>query len=157
MQLFVNNQQDKVVIDDALPALLERVVELTLTDSGEQGDVEVAILIVDDDYIRQLNQEYRGLDSSTDVLSFAQRERLEAEPLYDCTAEDDLLGDIVISAETAARQAAAYGHDLEREMAFLTVHGCLHLLGYNHEQEEEQAIMREKEEKILALVDQARA
>lgn len=104
--------------------------------------------MVDDTYIRELNQKFRNKDSATDVLSFAMEESTEDEPFVEAE-EDSILGDIIISVETAERQAEEYGHSFSREMAFLTTHGMLHLLGYDHENEEERTVMREKEEQIL--------
>ncbi|WP_227767504.1 rRNA maturation RNase YbeY [Zhaonella formicivorans] len=156
MQLLVSNQQDKVEFTRSMEEMLTRVVQLTLEAEGENPALEVSLLLVDDAYIHQLNREYRGIDRPTDVLSFALREETGEEPHYLPVPEDNLLGDIIISLETAARQAIEYGHSLDREMAYLAVHGCLHLLGYDHETEEEKRRMREKEEKILEMVGQTR-
>lgn len=156
MQLLVSNQQDKVEFTRSMEEMLTRVVQLTLEAEGENPASEVSLLLVDDAYIHQLNREYRGIDRPTDVLSFALREETGEEPHYLPVPEDNLLGDIIISLETAARQAIEYGHSLDREMAYLAVHGCLHLLGYDHETEEEKRRMREKEEKILEMVGQTR-
>lgn len=156
MQLLVSNQQDKVEFTRSMEEMLTRVVQLTLEAEGENPASEVSLLLVDDAYIHQLNREYRGIDRPTDVLSFALREETGEEPHYLPVPEDNLLGDIIISMETAARQAIEYGHSLDREMAYLAVHGCLHLLGYDHETEEEKRRMREKEEKILEMVGQTR-
>jgi probable rRNA maturation factor len=125
------------------------------------------LLLVDNEAIRQLNREYRNIDSPTDVLSFALQEKTEEEPdIYfdeEDTADDNfpeelgnMLGDIVISVERAREQAAEYGHSLEREMVFLAVHGTLHLLGYDHDTEEQTRSMREMEEKIMNSIGLAR-
>ena len=104
----------------------------------------MSILITDDEEIRSLNNTYRGLDRSTDVLSFSQ---MEGEEIH---GESDLLGDIVISLDTALRQAGEYGHTVEEEMRRLLIHGLFHLLGYDHEGcEEEAARMRKKEQEYL--------
>lgn len=115
-----------------------------------EPNAEVSLVLADDEYIRNLNKQYRGKDCATDVLSFALNEGDEPD-IVDGPAEV-LLGDIVISLETATRQAAEFGHTLERELAFLTVHGMLHLLGYDHETPEEQQEMRAEEEHVLALL-----
>lgn len=112
-------------------------------------------MLVDDDYIRELNNTYRNKDSATDVLSFAMEESTGEEPLFEAE-EDVILGDIIISVETAERQAKEYGHSFVREMAFLTTHGMLHLLGYDHEVEEKRTVMREREEQILSLLSISR-
>lgn len=111
---------------------------------------EVSLVFCDDAYIRNLNRDYRGKDQPTDVLSFALNEGEEPE-IVDGPAQV-LLGDIIISLETAARQAEEYNHSLEREVAYLTVHGMLHLLGYDHMTEEDKAEMRMEEEHVLSLL-----
>lgn len=111
---------------------------------------EVSLVFCDDAYIQNLNRDYRGKDQPTDVLSFALNEGEEPE-IVDGPAQV-LLGDIIISLETAARQAEEYNHSLEREVAYLTVHGMLHLLGYDHMTEEDKAEMRLEEEHVLSLL-----
>lgn len=107
-------------------------------------DGELSIVLCDDAFIRPLNRDYRGKDAATDVLSFAMQ---EGEDLIE---EDPVLGDLVISVETAGRQAAEQGHDLAAELRVLLVHGLLHLLGYDHEVDEvEAAEMRAAEAKLL--------
>jgi probable rRNA maturation factor len=108
----------------------------------DRSDAELSILITDDAEIRSLNSAYRDLDMSTDVLSFSQ---LEGEEV---PGGNELLGDIVISLDTAVRQAGEIGHSVAEEMRRLLVHGVFHLLGYDHERgEEEAARMRVEEEK----------
>jgi len=103
---------------------------------------EVSLTLVSDEEIRSLNRQYRKIDKSTDVLSF-----LMGEPNYESQAVN--LGDIIISAPTAVRQANQYGHSIERELAFLTVHGMLHLLGYDHENKTDESIMRAKQDIVM--------
>jgi len=119
-----------------------------------EPNAEVSIVLADDAYIRELNCQYRGKDMPTDVLSFALNEGEEPEIIDG--PEENLLGDIIISLETAQRQAVDYGHSLERELAFLTIHGFLHLLGYDHEKEEQRQAMRAEEERILELIGLSR-
>lgn len=116
---------------------------------------EVSVVFSDDVYIRELNCQYRGIDRSTDVLSFALDEG--DEPAIVDGPEETLLGDIVISLETALRQAEEFGHSVERELAYLTVHGMLHLVGYDHETDAEKAQMRRQEEDILLLLGISRS
>ena len=115
----------------------------------EIEDAIFNIIMVDDEKIQELNKNYRGKDSVTDVLSFpltSEDGKTEINP--DTNAVQ--LGDVVISLETAVKQAQNYGHSLEREIGFLTVHSMLHLLGYDHETSQlDQRIMREKEESVL--------
>ncbi len=114
------------------------------------------VLITDDAGVRELNREYRNVDAPTDVLSFPEFE-LDA-PLYTCMDEVEegredpvFIGDIAISLERAQEQAQEYGHSLVREVAFLAVHGALHLLGYDHMEPQAESVMLEKQEQALAL------
>ena len=108
-----------------------------------------AVLLVNNEEIHSLNKEYRNIDRPTDVLSFPLGENGEYDDNPETGAK--MLGDIVISLETAQKQAQVYGHSLEREVGFLTVHSMLHLLGYDHEESSlQERLMREKEEAILA-------
>ena len=103
-------------------------------------DYEISISIVDNVEIRLLNREYRNIDKETDVLSF---------PLNDEFGDIPMLGDIIISGEKALEQSIEYGHSLIREMAYLTVHSMFHLMGYDHMVDEDKAIMRNKEKKVM--------
>ncbi|HEU4965519.1 MAG TPA: rRNA maturation RNase YbeY [Bacilli bacterium] len=121
----------------------------------EAGDV--AVSLVDDDTIQELNRTYRQKDVPTDVLSFAMQESAGNEPEIHFAegAEanvDNMLGDIIISVPTAKRQAVDYGHSLQREMAFLAVHGFLHLIGYDHMTEEDEKDMFARQDAILESV-----
>jgi probable rRNA maturation factor len=112
---------------------------------------EVSVLLTDDATIQDLNTRYRGYAKPTDVLSFAQQEEYAGAPLSpSLPGQPLLLGDVVISVETAARQAQAHGVTLEQELALLTVHGLLHLLGYDDATEEGAEQMRVREREILA-------
>ena len=104
--------------------------------------VSVSLMLCTDERIHELNKLYRGQDKPTDVLSFAQREGDFADP------NDPLLGDVVISLETATRQAEEYGHTLSAELELLMVHGVLHLIGYDHIEDEEAEEMEAKEREI---------
>jgi len=110
----------------------------------------VTVLLTDDTEVHGLNHRYRGYDKPTDVLSFAQRDPApDAPPPPDLPGAPLLLGDVVISVDTAERQAAAHGVSLEQELALLTVHGILHLLGYEDETDAGAERMREREREIL--------
>ncbi|GAB6158101.1 rRNA maturation RNase YbeY [Desulfotomaculum varum] len=146
MPVLVSNLQEEVAVHDNLVKLVETVILETLQYEGYSPEAEVGLIFVDDNYIQSLNAEYRGIDKPTDVLSFALN---EGEDMPQVEEAEDLLGDIVISLPTARRQAAAYGHSFEREVAYLTAHGCLHLLGYDHQNETDRQVMRQKEEAIL--------
>jgi len=128
--------------------LIRKACNATLNYENFEGNAEVDVSIVNDDMIKEMNREFRNIDSSTDVLSFP----LGENGVYDKNPETNsfMLGDIVISIDHALHQADLYGHSVEREIAFLTVHSMLHLLGYDHVNGGlEQAVMRDKEEAIL--------
>lgn len=150
MSVKVNifSKQNKVRLPVGTKLLIRKACNATLEFEKFGNSAEVDVTLVDDEEIREINKEQRKIDSSTDVLSFPLGENGE----YDANPKTGalMLGDIVISVETALKQADLYGHGLEREIAFLTVHSILHLLGYDHVNGGmEQAIMREKEEAVL--------
>ncbi|PLT46535.1 Metal-dependent hydrolase YbeY, involved in rRNA and/or ribosome maturation and assembly [Paenibacillus pasadenensis] len=151
-----SNEQEAVEIPVEWGKRLERLLELAARAEGIE-DGEVAVTFVDDARIHELNRDYRGIDRPTDVLSFAMQEDGEDELgiVYEVEDEADELpvseplGDIIISVETAVRQAEEYGHSLERELGFLFVHGFLHLIGYDHQDAEAEAVMTAKQEAVL--------
>jgi len=112
------------------------------------SDAELSVVLTDDATIQALNRDYRGVDSPTDVLSFSQREGEGADP------EDAVLGDVVISLDTAQRQADERGHALAMEVRILLVHGFLHLLGFDHESPEDREKMAAAESNALAALPQ---
>ena len=109
-------------------------------------DAELSIVLCDDAFIHPLNRDYRGKDRPTDVLSFPQREGEESDP------DDPVLGDIVLSVERAQAQADERGHSLETEIRILLVHGILHLLGYDHEEDADAEEMEAEERRVLAML-----
>lgn len=135
------------------------VADAVLEDAGCPYEAQVNVLITTDDEIRQINREQRGIDASTDVLSFPVADypapgsfSFLEERQVDCFEPDSgelMLGDIVISAEHVRAQAQEYGHSLLREYAFLIAHSALHLIGYDHMTERDEREMEEKQEKIL--------
>lgn len=147
MAVYVSNLQERITVDNELIGLLTVMVNSLLTGEGYPEGAEVSLVFVDEDYIRQLNLEYRGIDAPTDVLSFAME---EGEPLAGMPDQEVVLGDVVVSLPAAHSQAEEYGHPFRREVAYLTAHGVLHLLGYDHSTEEERREMRAREEAILA-------
>lgn len=148
VKVVIQNKQKAVKIPAGIRMLLRRACHAALESEGFDGAAEVNITFTDDDGIHELNRQFRNIDRSTDVLSFP----LGSGGEYDINPESGakMLGDIVISMEHACAQAEEYGHTLQREMAFLTVHSMLHLLGYDHEDGGLEALrMREREEEIL--------
>jgi len=132
--------------------LIEQAIRAALAIEGMAGAVEVSVLVTDDATLHQLNRDYRNVDAPTDVLSFADEQESDAAPTAFVRPPDapHYLGDLAISYERVIAQAAEYGHSRARELAFLTVHGMLHLLGYDHERgAADQAAMRAREELIM--------
>lgn len=119
----------------------------------------VGLTICDNEYIKELNSEYRGKDSATDVLSFPILDAKSAGKVIYSDIDKDpetgelMLGDIVISYERAKEQAEEYGHSVEREVCYLSIHSMLHLVGYDHEIPSDKTLMREKEESILTKLN----
>lgn len=154
MIISMENAQDKIVLGEYLEKRLQDGLNAVAKLHDLDDMTEVDITIVDDEEIHQLNRDYRNVDRPTDVLSFALDEDDEDEPEL-LEGQLHLLGDIIISAETATRQAEEFGHGLEREIVYLAVHGLLHLLGYDHIVEEDKVIMRAKEEEALRAINLA--
>ncbi len=148
VKVIISNDQKAVKIPTGIRLLVRRCCNAVLTYEQFGESAEISVMFVDNARIRELNREFRKLDQSTDVLSFPLGENGEYDVNKDTGAR--VLGDIIISVETAVKQAADYGHSLQREIAFLTVHSMLHLLGYDHTDGGLQTVhMREKEEMVL--------
>ena len=153
MKIYFENEQDKLPVTYKMKMLIRAAVEQTLDYEQYQNPCEVSVTFTDNEGIRKLNRKFRGINRKTDVLSF---------PLFDYTGESEeppidemkgMLGDVVLSLEQAKAQAEEYGHSFEREVAFLTVHSMLHLLGYDHETgEEDELDMRRRQTEITALL-----
>ena len=146
-KIYITNNQDKIEVTRALSGLVRRAVGQALKFEEVNFSAELSVTFTDNEEIKRLNNEYRNIDRETDVLSF---------PLYDAgeiafiEEKKAPLGDIVISLEKAQAQAQEYGHSFEREVAFLTVHSVLHLLGYDHEVSEDGELeMFARQEEIL--------
>ena len=150
VRVTITDRQKKVKIPSGLRMLIRRACIAVLREEKFQGDAEVSVTFVDNDQIRRLNAKFRGKDSATDVLSFPMGENGE----YDLNPSTGakLLGDVVLSMEKAAEQAQEYEHSFEREVCYLTVHSMLHLLGYDHMNIEEKAVMRMKEEIVMSKI-----
>lgn len=145
------NKQKLLPLPNGTKALVRNACKAVLQTENFTESAEINISFVDDESIRQINNEFRNIDKSTDVLSFPMGENGE----YDINPENGckMLGDVVISVEHAISQAELFGHSNEREIGYLTVHSVLHLLGYDHVDEaEEKKIMRAKEEEALSLL-----
>lgn len=151
VHVIVSDEQEKLPSDRLAPVLeaaVRSAIQVAKLPTGQ--DIEVSLVLVDDEAIHKMNRTYRGIDRPTDVLSFP----MESEPILPGEPQaEQLLGDIVISLERAALQAEEYGHSLEREAAYLTVHGLLHLVGHDHETDAQKAQMRALEEEVLGLLE----
>ena len=147
--IYFTNDQDKFPVTYRLKMLVRKAVVHSLEYEGFRADAEVSVSFVDNDRIREINNEFRKTDKPTDVLSFPLIDFDKAD--YTVADEPELsLGDIVISLERADEQAREFGHSFEREVAFLTVHSMLHLLGYDHvNSEDEDVQMRRRQREIL--------
>lgn len=140
--IFISNNCQHIDFDETV---IYRAVLATLKAHNSEG-CEVSMLLTDDAEIRELNRQYREIDAPTDVLAFAMREGMGGD------LNPQLLGDLIISVPTAQRQSVVHKHSLEIELALLTVHGTLHLLGYDHQTPEEAEIMFEEQEAVLRLI-----
>lgn len=148
LHLDVNDETD--TINEHIEELVSTVLKHAAKEEGMLGEVEVSVTFMSDEEIQAVNAEYRGIDKPTDVISFALEEMIEGEVAI--IAEDGMptvLGDIIISVDTANRQAEDYGHTVDREIGFLALHGFLHLLGYDHMNAEDEAKMFGRQKEIL--------
>lgn len=160
MTVSLENEQDQQ-FDFDFEQVARQVAEAVLDQEGCPYEACVNVILTGDEEIRSANRQFRQIDRSTDVLSFpmvdfpapANYEFLEEDPgCFHPDTGELLLGDIMISIPTAVRQAAAYGHGILREYAFLIAHSMLHLLGYDHMEEEERVLMEKKQEQVLNVL-----
>lgn len=129
--------------------LVSSLLKFAADEEKINEECEVSITFVDNETIRNLNKEYRGKDSATDVISFALEEMGDDEMIIIGAEMPRVLGDIIISIDQTKIQAEEYGHSFNRELGFLALHGFLHLLGYDHIEKEEEVIMFAKQKEIL--------
>ncbi|WP_313526711.1 rRNA maturation RNase YbeY [Anaerotignum sp.] len=148
MTILIDNRTEEVLSQE-LSEAIEKMIHESLRYEGFEKPCEVSVSIVDNEEIRQINKQFRGIDRATDVLSFPLLTFEEDETLDLNEKDEVLLGDIIISLERAREQADEYGHSLKREVAFLTAHSMLHLLGYDHMEEDEEKEMFSKQREIL--------
>lgn len=158
--IYVDNRQEKIKVTDEFVEKLENVINFVLKEEEVSVDCEISMLFVDNEEIREINNETRGIDRATDVLSFPMLDYQDKKVFkemykdnnFDITfmdGEELVLGDIVLSLERALEQSREYNHSFERESCYLVVHSVLHLLGYDHMEEDDKKIMRKREEDIL--------
>lgn len=137
-EIGIFNQTEELAELNDVEELMKKVC-----DKENLHDIEFNIILVDNEEIHKINKEWRGIDRETDVISFALEDNEEIKEKH------RVLGDIYISLDKAKEQAKEYGHSLKRELCFLSVHGLLHLLGYDHMNKEEEKIMFDKQKEIL--------
>lgn len=147
LRVIITNNQKAVKIPTGLRMLIRRCCHAVLELEKFEGPAEISVTFTDNEGIRKLNAQYRNIDAATDVLSFPMGENGQYDTNLETGAK--ILGDIVISVEKAVEQAEAFGHTLQREVAYLTAHSVLHLLGYDHVENMEKVKMREKEELVM--------
>ncbi len=152
--VYIKNSQRKIEVTGELKEKITKCILTALETEGALFPCEVDVTFVSDDKIRKLNREHREIDKTTDVLSFPMYEKEEVKALKAGKIKEDdvLLGDIVISLETALRQSEEYGHSFLREACYLSAHSTLHLLGYDHMTPNDKKKMRTKEEEIMTLL-----
>lgn len=153
--LEVDIQVDERFEGQFEPELIQRAVAAILEGEGIAEPIELSVLVTDDAELHRLNREYRGVDRPTDVLSFASEEEDEDAPAAFVRPPEEprFLGDLAISYERVLAQAEEYNHSAARELAYLTAHGVLHLLGYDHERgPEDEVAMRQREEAAMERI-----
>ncbi|MBQ3291442.1 MAG: rRNA maturation RNase YbeY [Mogibacterium sp.] len=149
-------EEIKTLMEAAAAKAIELEFDSELRDAdmdASEVDAEVSVTVVSGDEIRELNRDYRGKDSVTDVLSFPQFDDYD-ELVYDLIENEytTLLGDVVLCYDRAVSQAEEYGTGITRELVYLFVHSILHLMGYDHEEEDDKIIMRAREEQIMGAI-----
>lgn len=137
MEIYYDDRQDDIKITDEIKNLIEKSIAAVLKVENLHENVEVSVSFVGDEEIRDLNRDYRGVDKSTDVLSFPMDDEF--------IIVSRILGDVIINTRRVMEQAEELGHSNERELSYLTVHSILHLLGYDHMEDEDKREMRERE------------
>ncbi|QAS54153.1 rRNA maturation RNase YbeY [Halobacillus litoralis] len=147
--ITIDFQDETNSVDEAFVDLIQRIIRFAGEKEGLKGDSEVSVSFVDNSEIQEINRNYRQKDEPTDVISFAMQELGDGEMNILDENMPVMLGDIVISVDKAKEQAEEYDHSLERELGFLALHGFLHLLGYDHLNEEEEKTMFGRQEEIL--------
>lgn len=158
--LYTDNRQTKIKVTDELVDNINKVCEYALREEEVIVPYQISLLFVDNEEIREINRDTRGIDNATDVLSFPMLEYPKDKVFKDIykntkfneiylDGEELVLGDMVLSLERAKEQSIEYNHSFTREVCYLVVHSILHLLGYDHMEENEKKVMRQREEEIL--------
>ena len=145
MNLLFDDRQSDIEITNDIIEIVKKSISEVLKEENLDDNVQVSISFVGDEEIQELNRDFRGVDSSTDVLSFPMDDEFKIE--------ETILGDVIINTKRVVEQAKEFGHSNTRELSYLTVHSILHLLGYDHMEEEDKTIMRAKEKSIMKSLE----
>lgn len=159
--IYTDDRQNLISINKEQLATICDIIDYALKEEKVLIPYEVSLIFVDNENIRDINEELRGIDAATDVLSFPMLNYEEKKVFKDCYLNYEfspidldegnlVLGDIVLSLERAQEQSEEFNHSFEREVCYLIIHSILHLLGYDHMEEEDKIIMRKREEEILS-------
>jgi probable rRNA maturation factor len=150
----INILVDEGVEAGVEPSWLEEVAQRVLAAEKANAKTEVGIVVTGQEMVQQLNRNFRGQDEPTDVLAFSSREEAVGLPTF-ILAPDGLshLGEVIISCPQAQKQAEEHGHSLKKELTILLIHGLLHLLGYDHEEEAQELKMQAREKELLKLIE----
>lgn len=162
--LYTDNRQNKMEVTDELINIINEVCEQSLKEEEMNVPYQISLLFVDNEEIREINRDTRGIDKATDVLSFPMLDYPQNKvfkEVYKDTKFNEIyldgdelvLGDMVLSLERAKEQSIEYNHSFNREVCYLVVHSILHLLGYDHMEDEEKKVMRKREEEILGKLN----
>jgi probable rRNA maturation factor len=158
--IYIDNRQDKINVGQDLENEIMEIIEYTLKEEEVKISCEISVIFVDNEEIKEINKEMRNIDKVTDVLSFPMLEykkhkvfkNLYKDFEFDASDLNEgnlVLGDMALSLTRALEQSEEYEHSFKREVCYLVVHSMLHLLGYDHMEEEEKSMMRKREEEIL--------
>lgn len=145
MNLLFDDRQSDIEITNDIIEIVKKSISEVLKEENLDDNVQVSISFVGDEEIQELNRDFRGVDSSTDVLSFPMDDEFKIE--------ETILGDVIINTKRVIEQAKEFGHSNTRELSYLTVHSILHLLGYDHMEEEDKKVMRAKEKDIMKSLE----
>ncbi|MGL5820651.1 MAG: rRNA maturation RNase YbeY [Sarcina sp.] len=165
--IYTDNRQEKYEVTKEFEELLKETIELALSEEKVDLPCEISLVFVDNNSIKEINAETRNIDKATDVLSFPMLDYAEGkvykdiylDKKFDSTyfdGDDLVLGDIVLSLERADEQRVDFNHSFNRECCYLVVHSVLHLLGYDHMEEDDKKEMRNREEEILLKLNMTR-
>lgn len=158
--IYMDDRQDILKVDESLLKVVEEIIDYGVRAEEVTMPYEISLTFVDNEEIREINRDNRGIDKATDVLSFPMLEYGEKKVFKECYKDYEftpidldegnlVLGDIVISLERAREQSVEFNHSFQREVCYLIIHSILHLLGYDHMEEDDKARMRKREEEIL--------